>query len=433
MLRRLALACSLLAGLLTVSCGGDSAGDASSGTTAGSGAGAGTGAGATTGTGATGSGGGSDEYGPWEGGAEYYGKWKNGPPSDPSFFPITVWLQSPDRAADYKAIGIDMFIGLWEGPTDAQLTTLAAAGMPAACDQNDVGLAHASDKTIEAWTHQDEPDNAQPDGMGGYDPCVATDAIVDLYKTMKTKDPSRPVFLNFGRGVSDENWIGRGDCTGHLDDYPKYIQGADIVSYDIYPVNDRDPPTSGNLWYVAQGVDRLREYSNYQKPVWNWIECTAISDPTHKPSPADVRAEVWMSIVHGSLGIGYFVHQFEPSFDEHALLDDPEMKAAVAAINQQIHDLAPVLNTPPLAKAASVASSAADVPIDILAKRGDGALYVFAVAMRGSATHGTFDLSEPPGATSAEVLGEGRTVPLQGGSFEDDFDGYGVHLYKIGP
>ena len=53
-----------------------------------------------------------------------------------------------------------------------------------------------------------------------------------------------------------------------------------------------------------------------------------------------------MALVHGSRGLIYFVHQFKPKFNEHALLDDPEMLAAVTAVNRQIRELAPVLNSP---------------------------------------------------------------------------------------
>src|SRR5262249_37376157 len=74
--------------------------------------------------------GGDDVYGPWAGGATYYAKFLHGPPSDPSFFPIAVWLQSPDRAKDYAAIGINTYVGLYKGPTEDMLTTLAAAPMP---------------------------------------------------------------------------------------------------------------------------------------------------------------------------------------------------------------------------------------------------------------------------------------------------------------
>src|SRR4029079_18605856 len=91
---------------------------------------------------------------------------------------------------------------------------------------------------------------------------------------------------------------------------------------------------------------RLRKWSNDRKIVWNCIECTHISNPRAKATPHQVKAEVWMSLIHGSRGLIYFVHQFQPKFNEHALLDDPEMLAAVSALNHQVHDLAPVLNSP---------------------------------------------------------------------------------------
>jgi hypothetical protein len=372
--------------------------------------------------------------GPWAGGAAYYKKFTHGPPSSPSYFPITVWLQSPDRAKDYAAIGINTYIGLYQGPTDDMLTTLAAAPMAVACDQNAVGLAHLNDATIIAWTQQDEPDNAQTAASGnGYDPCIPASTIQNLYAQMRGKDSSRPIFLNLGQGVAHD-YVGWGsECAmTHPKDYPDYVKGSDIASFDIYPANDTDADVHGKLWLVADGVKNLVGWAGSDKPVWNWIECTGINGPAGKPTPSQVKAEVWMSIVNGSMGIGYFVHQFDPSFDEHALLDDSTMKAAVAAINAQIETLAPVLNTPPILGAGAVKPSDASVPIDMLVKRQGGATYVFSVAMRGNPTHAQFSgLTGIGSAASATVLGENRSVSIANGAFEDDFEGWGVHLYEI--
>lgn len=413
--------------------GGGQAGSSAAGGKAGAG-GSGAQGGSSGAGGSAGGGGTTDQYGPWAGGPTYYSKWPHGPPTDPSFFPIAVWLQDPSKAADYKAIGINLFIGLWEGPTDAQLQALQTAGMPVACEQNDTGLAHVGEATILAWTQQDEPDNAQPLSGGGYGPCVPASEVVSRYQAMKAKDATRPIFLNLGQGVANFDWIGWGsECAQtHPADYAQYIDGADIISFDIYPANDPDPPVHDNLWYVAKGVDNLVQWSAGAKPVWDWIECTGINGPEGKPSPEEVKAEVWMSIVHGAMGFGYFVHQFQPSFDEHALLDDPAMKAAVAALNQQIHDLAPVLNTPPITNGGKIASSDASVPIDMMIKRQGGATYLFAVSMRASAAKATFsELTNVPPSATVEVLGESRTIPMSSASFQDDFTGWGVHLYKI--
>jgi len=60
---------------------------------------------------------------------------------------------------------------------------------------------------------------------------------------------------------------------------------------------------NANLTMVAQGVDNLKRWSNGQKIQWNWIETTQITAGTGAtPTPAQVKAEVWMSLVHGANG-----------------------------------------------------------------------------------------------------------------------------------
>jgi hypothetical protein len=144
-----------------------------------------------------------------------------------------------------------------------------------------------------------------------------------------------------------------------------------------------------------------------------------------------VKAEVWMSLIHGSKGLVYFVHEWKPKFNEHALLDDPEMLKAVTAINKQIRELAPVLNAPDPSAAAKVASSNQEVPIATMHKTNAGATHLFAVAMRNGATKATFEIPGLPPAATAQVLGEDRQLPVRDGRFEDDFQGYQVHLYQI--
>ncbi len=323
-----------------------------------------------------------------------YARWKNGPAADPNYFPIAMWLQSPRNAAKFQQAGINLYVGLWKGPTEEQLATLKAAGMRVICEQNEVGLQHLDDPTIAGWMHGDEPDNAQPlPGGKGYGGPIPYTRIIEDYQHIRKADPSRPVLLNLGQGVANDEWVGR---AAKMEDYPHYVEGADIVSFDVYPVAGiRKPDGENYLWYVPKGVDRLRQWSGDKKPVWNCIECTHIGDPKRKATPEQVRAEVWMALIHGSRGLIYFVHEFQPRFKEAALLDDPVMLAAVTKINRQIHDLAPVLNSPTVADGVKVASSNPDVPVDAMVKRHNGATYVFAAGMRNTATRATFTLPRP--------------------------------------
>ena len=160
--------------------------------------------------------------------------WRNGPPADEHFFPIGVWLQDPKNAARYQAAGINLYIGLWRGPTTNQLAELRRAGMRVICAQNRVGLENKGDPTIVGWMHDDEPDNAQSLGEGkGYGPPIFPQIIVRNYEQMRVADPTRPVLLNLGQGVAWDNYIGRGTRRNHPEDYPEYVKGCDIVSFDI--------------------------------------------------------------------------------------------------------------------------------------------------------------------------------------------------------
>jgi hypothetical protein len=369
----------------------------------------------------------NDTFLPWHGGSAYYSKWSHGIPNDENFFPIAVWLQSPSNATRYKNVGVNLFIGLWDGPTNAQLADLTSAGMPTFCDQSHDWSGHLDDSTIYGWLQGDEPDNAQANGSGGYDPCIPPSTIIARHDAWAANDSTRPVWLNLGRGVSDTTWVGRGDCTGRTDMYADYAKGGDILSFDIYPVNDGH---SDGLDAVPKGVDNLRGWSNYTKPVIAAIEGSNI-DNTTRPSPAQIETEVWMALIHGAAGVMYFCHRFSPTFSETDCLDNTTTSNGLKKIDEQVRTLAPVLNQVSVGNGVTVTSSASGTPIDVMLKRHAGATYVFAVAMKNQSTTGTFTLRDFADAASVEVIDENRTVPVSGGVFEDDFSGYAVHRYKI--
>jgi len=365
-------------------------------------------------------------------GASPYVKWRNGPSHDAGFFPIAVWLQNPSKAKKYHSAGFNTYVGLWRGPTEKQLAELKIAGMKVICHQNKVGLKHIDDPTIIGWMHGDEPDNAQSLGRNkGYGPPIPPKKIIGDYQEIHRADPTRPVLLNLGQGVAWDGWHGRGVRTNHPEDYPEYVKGCDIASFDIYPVVHSKPQVAGKLWYVARGVERLVKWTEGKKVLWNCIECTRINNPERKATPQQVRCEVWMSIIHGSMGLIYFVHEWQPRFNESALLSDPEMLLEVTAINRQIIELAPVLNSPTIKDTVSVSSDNKDVPVAVMMKKYEGMTYFFAVGMRDGQTIATFIVRGLNNDRTVEVLGENRTITSKDGVFKDNFRAWDVHLYRI--
>jgi len=207
--------------------------------------------------------------------------------------------------------------------------------------------------------------------------------------------------------------------------YAAYAEGGDILGFNDYAVNVGDP-----IETVAGGVDNLFAWSGRRKPVIAVLEASNYNDTT-RPTPAQIKAEVWMAIVHGAMGIQYFCHRFKPTFSEIDCLEDAPARGGLSEINARIAGLAPALNGPSVANGVTTTSSHADVPIDTMVKRYGGATYLFAVAMRGTPTTATFTLRGFPDVASAEVLDEARTIAVTGARFADDFAPYGVHLYRL--
>lgn len=202
-----------------------------------------------------------------------------------------------------------------------------------------------------------------------------------------------------------------------------------FISYDIYPVADEQEAVHGNLWRVAKGVDRLRQRTRDEKIVWNIVEASRVRNLHRKVSPEELRAEVWMSFLHGSRGIVYFVHQFQPHVVEASLLVDETLREAVRSVNAEVRSPARLLNRPSLPDRVVCLSSNSDVPIDVMVTEDEEALYLFAAADK--ATKGTFRLRGVANSCLVEVLGEERSVEMRDGQFADEFPPCGVHLYRM--
>lgn len=336
---------------------------------------------------------------------------------DPAYFPIGVWLQSPANARRYKDLGINLYIGLWEGPKEEQIRELEAAKMPVICDLNDWARKNLDRSIIVGWMHNDEPDNAQAKPEGGWGPPIPPDRIVEDYAKIRKTDPKRPVFMNLGQGVAWDGWIGRGERTNKPEDYPRYTKGTDIVSFDIYPVTADHADVRGRLEKVGFGTARLRRWAAPDQPVWACIEATRIGNPNVKPTPAQTRTLAWMAIINGATGLVYFSHQFAPKFIEAGILDDPEMSEGIRRTNAEIRALAPVLN-------------AKSLPVDVqgnaavLVKRHGRKTHVFAISMTNEPVQFTARIK----GLSGNVTGGGT---LSGEALKDRLGPYEMRHYTI--
>lgn len=351
----------------------------------------------------------------------------NGFPQDPDFFPIGVWLQETHRAQSYKMMGVNTYVGLWEGPRQQQLADLANAGLYAVAAQNDIGLSSVNSHVIKAWLQQDEPDNAQPLPAGGWGDCIMPEQIKANFATLRERDPTRPVFLNFGQGVVNKRWVGRGDTCSKIDHdayYSDASRGADILSFDIYPVAEVEQThIAGRLELVGEGTAQLGRWATSAQSVWTVIETTHIHNPQRRPTGNEIRSMVWMAVIRGARGITYFAHEWQPSFASDAIFRYPEIVAAVTLVNAQLARLAPVING-----GADVPLTAKSDQLVAMARQRGGSLYVFAANNTAEPIEGRISLRGLPSKIGT-VLDEQRFVNVEDDALIDNFSPYGVHLY----
>jgi hypothetical protein len=306
--------------------------------------------------------------------------------------------------------------------------------------QNTTGLNYTAtlsngSPVIVGWLMDDEPDNAQPNGSGGYGPPVPAATVQQTYQQIKANDLTRPIFLNLSQGLGWDNatWYGQGGHITPATDYPQYILGSDIISFDIYPMTSSDSAVAGDAWRVALGVDRLRQYAPSNHIVWCFIETGDISGGGKEATIGQIRAEVWMALIHGATGINYFIHgkTSVTDFDDRALLrpENAARLAGVTAINNEVHSLAAVLKSVSVTGLVTMTNIAGASPVDFMVKQRNGTTYLFAAGMRDSTTTKAFQFQNLASGV-VEVIGENRTVGLTNGSFSDTFTGYEAHLYR---
>jgi hypothetical protein len=243
-------------------------------------------------------------------------------------------------------------------------------------------------------------------------------------------------YNNFGKGVIF--WLSSVDAAC-------LVNAVNIASTDIYWFSDGGVCSTGeggsqsgvvkqNNCRVAANygwqVNRVRSLVKpaRSKPVWSFVELGCpMMRCTNVPQ---IRAAVWHSLIAGARGIEYFNHSFNGVADTHNILRDSRyanVRAAVIQLNARIQSLRRVLDSPFVSRGFRANSS-----VRAMAKWDGSNFYVFA----GTAGHfgpvtGSFSIP-CVGNARATVLGESRSIPVNGGSFSDTFaNPNAVHIYRI--
>ncbi len=290
-----------------------------------------------------------------------------------AFFPLISWKACPDHWALGVADGIDLFGGN-ECTGLSALTTGVAGQALAAGTAEDAPVAAPA---LLGWFY---PDEADARGLTSLTP--TSSGLHFLTLTQHFFSGAAP--LPSGRSM-----------------YPSLIAAADVVGFDLYPLQElcrRD--------FLAADFDAQQQLVELSggKPTFQWIEVREMKCPSVPVTNATIRAESWLALAGGAHGLGFFPNDW-----------NAQTGAAIAAVATRVHQLEPAL----LAPAELVLIQWPPPYVRASARTFHGARYVFVV----NAGTAPAAVTIPELGNAAIVLGnQGATIPP-----------LGVRIYVVPP
>jgi hypothetical protein len=375
----------------------------------------------------------------WWGGPAYYGQWSKATRAgwtDPSFFPIAVFFGKPSHASSLAAIGINTYMGAEHD--GSPMSSITSKGISVLAQSEWTAAEVGDDPRVVGWHISDECDM-------GYSGCTedwsrdnGEQGRLEVQRgyaaSFRALNDGRFLQANFGNGVLGTWWapttmddhVGLVDATS-VDKYAYTSPHVgDLLRDSSFWPDGRDPASAGAYGWQQ---DRMESFMSpaASKPNWVFVETAKpflTEDGARRITGDQIEGAVWNAIIHGAAGIAYFQHNNDPACGMYSLVECGEaLRRSVADVNASVRAMAPVINSPSYAWSFGAG-------LETALKAHDGAAYILAMTDGGT---GARSFTLPAGMTgTVEVVGEGRTLRIENGSFTDSFASeQDHHIYRV--
>ena len=355
------------------------------------------------------------------------------------FFPIGMYAVSPyafngdslDTALrDLKEAGFNT-VHSYRNKFDPELFAAAAKyGMRQWTSGQDAGKTKNSwfvstgrvDRTVLAWYIGDDTSAKISPGQ-----------LLDRDEAVKMLDASRITCQADAVGANAAK-----------SNYQEYVNYADVFMPEIYPVNGHKDELF--VAEVRRDMERcwadIRNYGDGKRPrgVWPILQCFHGKSWKRYPTAQEMYAMSFAALVHGGNGIIWYKYGGEigeKGASYSGMFRTPEDWCAMTNITRRIAMMAPVLTepTPSQPSPPEIVSGpkldAFGLPsVTMLMKFHRDACYVFAVNAMNEKVRARFRLGVAKTA-KVSVVWERREIEMSGGVFDDDFEPFGVHVYRL--
>jgi hypothetical protein len=307
------------------------------------------------------------------------------------FFPLMAWQECPDRWEPDLADGLTLFAGNPCTNLASLLTAVAGRAVVAGTAQD---VSGTTGPALIGWFY---PDEADARGYTGRTLASAGPGARFLTITSHFFPLAAP--LPRGRGM-----------------YTGLIQRADVVGFDLYPLQELCRPELLPWVYDAQVW--LRELAR-PRATFQWIEDRELNcpDATDAVTPATIRVESWLAIAGGATGLGFF-----PGNREDAV------RHAIRGVAHRVRQLLPALVRQPV----PIGVSPAAPDVRAAGRLFGGAFYVIAVNAGAQASSVTLTADE---LADRRLVSAGRPDLLRAhdGTLPVTLPGMSVRIYVAPP
>ncbi|MBL24316.1 MAG: hypothetical protein CMM48_10520 [Rhodospirillaceae bacterium] len=373
-----------------------------------------------------------------------------------SFFPIALYhsLTGRHKGHDYSfqqiaSAGFNT-IHPWEGQRLEAIIADARANRLQVIfhhPTNSEVKRFANDPNILAWYLEEEPTGLFPkeaiyDKLAAFNKRVAEIRSVDRIHPIFPLD--RPILK--GREADWKVWASIGDVSSHFH-YP--ITGKKTASL----ATPKDFPAS---------ISRAVELNAQKRPLWMVLQ--AFTKPTERwtmPSPAQLRAMTYASLIHGATGIIFFAFDSfvtrdgavvgmapNPINRHRALTKRPPLEATNAQltksralwsetkkINGEMKKLTPLILLPTSKRKLRVfisGKSVSEVPVRVIIKESENQIYVIAANLDETALEAEFQLAKSPKSVSVEFTYSAKPKTTAKG-WSEKLEGFATRVYRVTP
>lgn len=245
-----------------------------------------------------------------------------------------------------------------------------------------------------------------------------------FYNTVKKIAPERPIVVGDAIDVITK-------VTDRSHFFPEDAMDVGIWWWYPIPISQSVRPDAYAGEEASKGAElappTFLTLAKTTKPIWVGLQC--YKKPGGRfPTPAEYRAQAYIAIIHGAKGVLYYTGRGSSG---EGVQNQPEEGhwAELKQLASELRDMTPTLTSPDARQQPVIETSG--VLVSTRLKQTTEGLVLLAANRDNRPVDAAIRIPGV-GKGTAEACRENRQIQYKEGLLQDRFEGYDVHVYKLG-